>query len=185
MLRIRLTKSTFDAPDSYSPQVTVAVGTSALPCEKAGKARPSVASGCIRESRSKLKGQLMRMMHRCFLAAAFVTAATLAAAHNELAREPRGTDTLVPTSAPPPAQSSAQKITIYTAKTIVTLDPGTPSAEAVAVRNGKILGAGTLDEVRGRPALFHFTNPLRPGRSPKWVISRHSGHVRRESALPQ
>ena len=91
----------------------------------------------------------MQMMHRFFLAAAFVTAATLAAAHNELAREPRGTDTLVPTSSPSGADSSAQKITIYTAKTIVTLDPGTPSAEAVAVMNGKILGAGTLDEVRG------------------------------------
>ena len=45
--------------------------------------------------------------------------------------------------------SSTQKITVYTAKTIVTLDPGTPTAEAVAVMNGKILGVGTLDEVRG------------------------------------
>src|SRR5262249_46327349 len=47
------------------------------------------------------------------------------------------------------ADASASKITIYTAKTIVTLDPGTPVAQAVAVMNGKILGAGTLDEVRG------------------------------------
>jgi predicted amidohydrolase YtcJ len=31
----------------------------------------------------------------------------------------------------------------------VTLDPGTPTAQAVAVMNGKILGVGTLDEVRG------------------------------------
>jgi glycerol-3-phosphate O-acyltransferase len=31
----------------------------------------------------------------------------------------------------------------------VTLDPGTPTAQAVAVMDGKILGAGTLDEVRG------------------------------------
>jgi predicted amidohydrolase YtcJ len=89
------------------------------------------------------------MIYGFVLAAALVTAPTLAAAHNELAREPRGIDTLVPTSSPIPADSSAQKITIYTAKTIVTLDPGTPSAQAVAVMNGKILGVGTLDEVRG------------------------------------
>jgi predicted amidohydrolase YtcJ len=44
---------------------------------------------------------------------------------------------------------ATHKIIIYTAKTIVTLNPGTPSAEAVAVMDGKILGAGTLDEVRG------------------------------------
>jgi hypothetical protein len=94
-------------------------------------------------------GSIMKMIYRFCLAAAFVTAPTLAGAHNELAREPRGVDTIVPASSAPPADSSAQKIVIYTAKTIVTLDPGTPSAEAVAVMNGKILGAGTLDEVRG------------------------------------
>jgi predicted amidohydrolase YtcJ len=92
----------------------------------------------------------MKMMYRCVLAAILVAAPTLAVAHNELAREPRGIDTLVPAgSAPPQADSSARKITIYTAKTIVTLDPGTPSAQAVAVMNGKILGVGTLNEVRG------------------------------------
>jgi predicted amidohydrolase YtcJ len=91
----------------------------------------------------------MRLMRPLFLAAALVAAPTLAVAHNELAREPRGLDTLVPVNAPPPADSSAQRITIYTAKTIVTLDPGTPSGQAVAVMNGKILGVGTLDEVRG------------------------------------
>ena len=91
----------------------------------------------------------MQMIFRFFLVTAFVTAPTLAVAHNELAREPRGIDTLVPASSPSPADSSAQKITIYTAKAIVTLDSGTPSAEAVAVMNGKILGVGTLEEVRG------------------------------------
>jgi predicted amidohydrolase YtcJ len=91
----------------------------------------------------------MRLMRPLFLAAALVAAPTLAVAHNELAREPRGLDTLVPVNAPPPADSSAQRITIYTAKTIVTLDPGTPSGQAVAVMNGKILGVGTLHEVRG------------------------------------
>ncbi len=91
----------------------------------------------------------MQMIFRFFLVTAFVTAPILAAAHNELARVPRGIDALVPTSSPPPADALARKITIYTAKTIVTLDPGTPSAAAVAVMNGNILGVGTLDEVRG------------------------------------
>ena len=91
----------------------------------------------------------MQMIYRFFLAAAFVTAPTLAATHNELAREPRGIDTIAPPSSSSQADPSAQKITIYTAKAIVTLDPGTPFAEAVAVMNGKILGVGTLDEVRG------------------------------------
>ena len=78
----------------------------------------------------------MRLMPPLFLAAALVAAPTMAAAHNELAREPRGLDTLVPVNTPPPADPSPQKITIYTAKTIVTLDPGTPSGQAVAVMNG-------------------------------------------------
>jgi hypothetical protein len=111
--------------------------------------RVALVSGGIREPRLRLMRQRMQMMYRCFLAAALLTAPTLAAAHNELAREPRGIDTLVPASTPSQPDSSAQKITIYTAKTIVTLDPGTPAAEAVAVMNGKILGVGTLDEVRG------------------------------------
>ncbi|MGA8158636.1 MAG: hypothetical protein WB822_21015, partial [Rhodoplanes sp.] len=91
----------------------------------------------------------MQMIARILLAAAFVMAPIVATAHNELVREPRGIDALVPTSPAAPAESSPQKITIYTAKTIVTLDPGTPTAQAVAVMNGKILGVGTLDEVRG------------------------------------
>ena len=84
------------------------------------------------------------MLYRLFVATLLATMPTLSAAQNELAREPRG-----PTSAPVRQDSSAQKITIYTAKTIVTLDPGTPTASAVAVMNDKILGVGTLDEVRG------------------------------------
>ncbi|HEY6992883.1 MAG TPA: amidohydrolase [Xanthobacteraceae bacterium] len=91
----------------------------------------------------------MRMVCRFCLAAVLVTMPTLAAAHNELASEPRGVDELVAASTPVQVDSSTQKITIYTAKTIVTLDPGTPTAEAVAVMNGKILSVGTLDEVRG------------------------------------
>jgi predicted amidohydrolase YtcJ len=91
----------------------------------------------------------MGTMNRLLLAAAFAMTPVLAGAHTELVREPRGIDTIDPAASPPPAAPSPQKITIYTAKTIVTLDPGTPTAEAVAVMNGKVLGVGTLDEVRG------------------------------------
>ncbi len=91
----------------------------------------------------------MQTMNRSLLVAAFLAAPISAFAHTELVREPRGIDTIAPAASAPVADSPAQKITIYTAKTIVTLDPGTPTAQAVAVMNGKILGVGTLDEVRG------------------------------------
>ena len=92
----------------------------------------------------------MQMIHRFLLAAVFIALPNLAFADNhELAREPHGIDAPVPEPATAPAQPTENKITIYTAKTIVTLDPGTPTAEAVAVMDGKILGAGTLDEVKG------------------------------------
>src|SRR5258708_26322524 len=103
-----------------------------------------------REERSgRSEGQYMNRMQRLLLAAALVTAPTLAPAHNELAREPRGIDTIAPASSPSPAVSPARKIIIYTATKVVTLDPGTPTARAVAVMDGKILGVGTLAEVRG------------------------------------
>ena len=37
-------------------------------------------------------------------------------------------------------------ITVYPARTIVTMDPAQPVVEAIAVRDGRILAAGTLDE---------------------------------------
>ncbi|PYG25038.1 amidohydrolase [Pelagimonas varians] len=40
-------------------------------------------------------------------------------------------------------------VTIYTAREIVTLDPAKPSAEAVAVVEGRILAVGSVDEVQG------------------------------------
>ncbi len=40
-------------------------------------------------------------------------------------------------------------ITIFRAQKIVTMNPSNPTATHVAVRGGKILGAGTLDEVKG------------------------------------
>jgi hypothetical protein len=91
----------------------------------------------------------MRVIRQLFLLVALAAASSLAAAYDELGREPRGPDLLVPTAGAPQPSSPSGKIIIYTAKTIVTLDPGTPTAQAVAVMDGKILGAGTLDEVRG------------------------------------
>ena len=40
-------------------------------------------------------------------------------------------------------------ITIFAAREIVTMNPSNPTATHVAVRDGRILGAGTLDEVAG------------------------------------
>ena len=92
----------------------------------------------------------MRTMNRLLLAAAFVMTPVLAScpyrARSRAARHRHHRSRRQPRRRP---RRRAQKITIYTAKTIVTLDPGTPTAEAVAVMNGKILGVGTLDEVRG------------------------------------
>lgn len=41
------------------------------------------------------------------------------------------------------------EITIYTAKKIVTMNPSNPEGTAVAVRDGRILGVGTLEELEG------------------------------------
>jgi predicted amidohydrolase YtcJ len=43
----------------------------------------------------------------------------------------------------------ANEITIFAAKKIVTMNPSNPEGTHVAVREGKILGVGTLDEVQG------------------------------------
>ena len=40
-------------------------------------------------------------------------------------------------------------ITIYSAKKIITMNPARPEASHVAVRDGKILGAGSLEELAG------------------------------------
>ena len=40
-------------------------------------------------------------------------------------------------------------ITIFVARKIVTMNPSNPEATHVAVRDGRILGAGSLEEVAG------------------------------------
>lgn len=49
---------------------------------------------------------------------------------------------------PPPAQAQSGTVTVYAAKKIVTMDPGWPEATAVAVRDGRILSVGTLDDLK-------------------------------------
>jgi predicted amidohydrolase YtcJ len=39
--------------------------------------------------------------------------------------------------------------TIFSARRILTMNPGRPEATHVAVRDGRILGAGSLDELTG------------------------------------
>lgn len=60
--------------------------------------------------------------------------------------------------------------TIYTAREVVTLDPGKPKAEAVAVAGDRILAVGTLDELKnaagGQPFVVDDTfakNVIVPG----------------------
>ena len=40
-------------------------------------------------------------------------------------------------------------ITIYSAAKVITMNPSNPVASHVAVRNGEILGAGSLAELQG------------------------------------
>ena len=47
----------------------------------------------------------------------------------------------------PDADAAESPITVFVAKKIITMDPGWPIATAVAVRDGKILSVGSLDEL--------------------------------------
>ena len=46
------------------------------------------------------------------------------------------------------AQENSGSITVFTAKKIITMDPTRPSATAVAVRDGKILSVGSLQDLQ-------------------------------------
>jgi predicted amidohydrolase YtcJ len=45
-------------------------------------------------------------------------------------------------------QNASDMVTIFTARKIVTMDPGWPEATAVAVQNGRIISVATLDELK-------------------------------------
>ena len=49
---------------------------------------------------------------------------------------------------------------IHRARRVVTLDHGLPTAEAVAVRNGIILGVGTVEQMRSARARWRSTTRL-------------------------
>lgn len=46
------------------------------------------------------------------------------------------------------AQGQPEPITVFTARKIITMDPTRPAATAVAVRGGRILGVGSLDDLK-------------------------------------
>ncbi len=50
--------------------------------------------------------------------------------------------------APVAAQDQPGAITVFVAKKVITMDAGWPSATAVAVRDGRILSVGSLDELK-------------------------------------
>jgi predicted amidohydrolase YtcJ len=57
------------------------------------------------------------------------------------------------------AQSTAPgAVTVFTARKIVTMDPGWPEATAVAVQDGRILSVGTLDDLQ--PWLRRFPHTI-------------------------
>ena len=51
-------------------------------------------------------------------------------------------------AAPVAAQEQPGAITVFVAKKVITMDAGWPSSTAVAVRDGKILSVGSLDELQ-------------------------------------
>ncbi|MCT8159309.1 amidohydrolase [Pseudoruegeria sp. SHC-113] len=77
---------------------------------------------------------------RMLLRAALLGATSLSGVARAFAQEGSLSD--IGTSLQP-----ADRATVYTAREIVTLDPDRPTAQAVAVIGGRILGAGSLDEV--------------------------------------
>ncbi len=40
------------------------------------------------------------------------------------------------------------KITVFTARKVVTMDPGRPVGEAIAVMDGKVVSTGTLESMQ-------------------------------------
>jgi len=54
----------------------------------------------------------------------------------------------LPYSPIPSDRNRNEKITVFTAKKIVTMDPGWPTATAVAVRDGRILSVGTMEDLK-------------------------------------
>jgi predicted amidohydrolase YtcJ len=67
----------------------------------------------------------MRQVHRAIVIVAFILAEAMGATLSMAQDKPKG-------------------ITVFVAKEIITMDPGWPTASAVAVQDGKILSVGSL-----------------------------------------
>ncbi len=84
------------------------------------------------------------------MAAGSVTAALGGTAHAQDATPPAAATPAAATAGSSMTSTgSSGPITIFQAKKIVTLDPVMPEATHVAVRNGRILGAGNLGDLTG------------------------------------
>ena len=79
------------------------------------------------------------------LASAAMLASPPGQAAGEIARVSPGTDEIAP--GPAPAAAADTGITIFPARTVVTQNPVMPTARAVAVRDGRVLGTGTVEEL--------------------------------------
>lgn len=55
------------------------------------------------------------------------------------------------------ANTATQPITVFVAKKIITMDPAWPEATAVAVRNGKILSVGSIEDLKPWLNKFPYT----------------------------
>ncbi|MGH6805022.1 MAG: amidohydrolase family protein, partial [Methyloceanibacter sp.] len=81
-------------------------------------------------------------------AAAAVLAAQAQTAEPEppVVRVPDVAPTIAAPGTVPPAPND--RVTVFTAKKFVTMDPGWPEATAVAVQDGRILSVGSLDDLK-------------------------------------
>jgi hypothetical protein len=67
-------------------------------------------------------------------------------------------DVVPPAPAAPESSAPSDRVTVFVAKKIVTMDPGWPEATAVAVQNGRILSVGSLDDLK--PWLDKFPHDI-------------------------
>lgn len=91
------------------------------------------------------------MLLRSYLCFFLLTLSTLAWSHPSPAQLPEQADPTLP-SDPRPAVSQERRseapVTIFLAKTILTMDPMQPRATAVAVQEGHILAVGDLEQMK-------------------------------------
>lgn len=60
------------------------------------------------------------------------------------------------------------KITVFTARKVITMDPGRPVAQAVAVRDGRVVSTGTLESMR--PWLSRYEHEVNDTLKDKFIV---------------